>query len=77
MIELNTELIVEDLEEKTRLDVFLSDEVDWSRLVISKSVLLRYQFVPFAYILPVDLIWSCFKDIQKRSKKPDGNLSNL
>ena len=38
MIELNTELVVEDLEEKTRLDVFLSDEVDWSRSQIKLQI---------------------------------------
>ena len=38
MIELNTELVVEDLEEKTRLDVFLADEVDWSRSQIKLQI---------------------------------------
>ena len=38
MIELNTELIVEDLEEKTRLDLFLADEVDWSRSQIKLQI---------------------------------------
>lgn len=38
MIELNTELVVEDLEEKTRLDVFLSEEVDWSRSQIKLQI---------------------------------------
>lgn len=38
MIELNTELVVEDLDEKTRLDVFLSDEVDWSRSQIKLQI---------------------------------------
>ena len=31
MIELNSEIIVEDLEDKVRLDVFLSEETGWSR----------------------------------------------
>ena len=38
MIELNTELVVEDLEEKTRLDLFLADEVDWSRSQIKLQI---------------------------------------
>ncbi|MBQ4541633.1 MAG: RluA family pseudouridine synthase [Clostridia bacterium] len=37
-MELNTELVVEDLEEKTRLDVFLSEEVDWSRSQIKLQI---------------------------------------
>lgn len=31
MLELNLEIIVEDLQEKTRLDVFLSNETGWTR----------------------------------------------
>ena len=31
MIELNSELIVEDLEDKVRLDLFLAEETGWSR----------------------------------------------
>ncbi len=38
MVELNTELFVEDLEEKTRLDVFLAEEVDWSRSQIKLQI---------------------------------------
>lgn len=38
MIELNTELVVQDLEEKTRLDVFLADEIDWSRSQIKLQI---------------------------------------
>lgn len=38
MIELNTELVVEDLEEKTRLDLFLADEVDWNRSQIKLQI---------------------------------------
>lgn len=38
MIELNSEIIVEDLEEKTRLDVFLSEETGWSRSQVKLQI---------------------------------------
>lgn len=38
MIELNLELKVEDLAEKTRLDVFLTNETDWSRSQIKQQI---------------------------------------
>ncbi len=38
MIELNSELVVEDLEEKERLDVFLTNETGWTRSQIKQQV---------------------------------------
>lgn len=38
MIELNLELKVEELAEKTRLDVFLTNETDWSRSQIKQQI---------------------------------------
>lgn len=38
MIELNSELAVEDLEEKERLDVFLTNETGWTRSQIKQQV---------------------------------------
>ena len=38
MIELNTEIIVEDLDEKVRLDVFLSEETNWTRSQIKLQI---------------------------------------
>lgn len=38
MIELNLELVVEDLAEKTRLDMFLSEQTGWSRSQVKLQV---------------------------------------
>ena len=38
MIELNSEIIVEDLDDKTRLDVFLANETDWTRSQIKLQI---------------------------------------
>ena len=38
MIELNSEIIVEDLEDKTRLDVFLAEETGWSRSQVKLQI---------------------------------------
>lgn len=38
MIELNTEIIVEDLENKERLDVFLSNETGWTRSQVKLQI---------------------------------------
>lgn len=38
MIELNSEIIVEDLDEKVRLDVFLSEETGWSRSQVKLQI---------------------------------------
>ena len=38
MIELNSEIIVEDLEDKVRLDVFLSEETGWSRSQVKLQI---------------------------------------
>lgn len=38
MIELNSELIVEDLDEKERLDVFLSNETGWTRSQVKLQI---------------------------------------
>jgi 23S rRNA pseudouridine1911/1915/1917 synthase len=38
MIELNTEIEVEDIDEKTRLDVFLADETGWSRSQVKLQI---------------------------------------
>lgn len=38
MIELNSEFIAEDLEEKTRLDVLLANETDWTRSQIKLQI---------------------------------------
>ena len=38
MIELNSEIVVEDLDEKTRLDVFLSEETGWSRSQVKLQI---------------------------------------
>lgn len=38
MIELNSEIVVEDLEEKVRLDVFLSEETGWSRSQVKLQI---------------------------------------
>ena len=38
MIELNSEIVVEDLEDKVRLDVFLSEETGWSRSQVKLQI---------------------------------------
>lgn len=38
MIELNSEIIVEDLEDKVRLDVYLAEEIGWSRSQIKLQI---------------------------------------
>ena len=38
MIELNLETVVEDLDDKTRLDVFLSEETGWSRSQVKLQI---------------------------------------
>ena len=38
MVELNTELLVEDLPEKTRLDIFLASETGWSRSQVKLQI---------------------------------------
>ena len=38
MIELNSEIIVEDLEDKVRLDVFLAEETGWTRSQIKLQI---------------------------------------
>ena len=38
MIELNSELIVEDLEDKVRLDVYLAEETGWSRSQVKLQI---------------------------------------
>lgn len=38
MIELNSEIVVGDLAEKERLDVFLADETDWSRSQVKLQI---------------------------------------
>ena len=38
MIELNSEIIIEDLPEKTRLDVFLSNETGWTRSQVKLQI---------------------------------------
>ena len=38
MIELNSEIIVEDLDDKVRLDVFLSEETGWSRSQVKLQI---------------------------------------
>ncbi len=38
MIELNSEIIVEDLEDKVRLDVFLAEETGWSRSQVKLQI---------------------------------------
>ena len=43
MIELNLELVVVDLETKTRLDVFLASETGWTRSQIKQQIDNSYQ----------------------------------
>ena len=38
MLELNSEIIVEDLDEKTRLDVYLANATDWTRSQIKQQI---------------------------------------
>ncbi len=38
MIELNSDLIVQDVDEKIRLDVFLANETDWTRSQIKQQI---------------------------------------
>ena len=38
MIELNSEIVVEDLEDKVRLDLFLAEETGWSRSQVKLQI---------------------------------------
>ena len=38
MIELNSEIVISDLEQKERLDVFLADETDWTRSQVKLQI---------------------------------------